>query len=295
MDQDRNESSPAGAIRTQVQASVVALQNAAEWLRVTLSSIGDGVITTDAHGRVTMLNPIAQQLTGWTQEAAVSRSLTQVFHIVNQETRKEVENPALRALRDGVIVGLANHTVLISKDGTERPIDDCAAPIRNDKGELGGAVLVFRDITERYRQEKLVKAAFDYAANILETQREPFLVLDKELRVVSGNRAFYQAFQVSKEETEGRFVYDLGNGQWDIPGLRSLLEEVLPQNHAFDSFEVEHNFETIGPKVMLLNAHRMQRPGNHSELILLAIEDITVRRLMEQSLHESEVRYRRLF
>ncbi len=266
-----------------------------EWLLVTLSSIGDAVITTDANGRVTLLNPVAQILTGWTQEEAVSRDLSAVFHIVNEETRAEVANPALRALKDGVIVGLANHTILISKDGTERPIDDSAAPIRNDRGEIAGSVLVFRDITERRRQEKLIKDAMDYAHNILETQREPFLVLSRDLRVVSANRSFCDAFQVEKNETEGRFVYDLGNEQWNIPALRELLEKILPKDQAFDGFEVKHHFEHIGLKSMLLNARRIRKPGNHSELILLAIEDITARRAAEQALNDSEVRYRRLF
>lgn len=124
-----------------------------ERLRVTLASIGDGVITTDAHGRVDYLNPVAEALTGWATAEAQGLPLTTVFRIENEETRIEVENPALRALRDGVIVGLANHTVLIAKDGTERPIDDSAAPIRASDGSIHGAVLVFRDISERKAAE----------------------------------------------------------------------------------------------------------------------------------------------
>ena len=276
--------------------SVEAVHESRDWLRVTLASIGDGVITTDQHGRVTMLNAVAQRLTGWTQQEAVNRELSEVFHIVNQETRAEVENPALRALREGVIVGLANHTVLIARDNSERPIDDSAAPIRNAKGEVAGAVLVFRDITQRYKQERLIQDSLDYAVNILATMRGPFLVLGTDFRVVSGNRAFYDTFGVTKEETEGRLVYELGNHQWDIPRLRELLGNILPTTgEAFDGFEVAHAFETIGQKTMLLNARRIRKPGNHSELILLAIEDISERKAAEQALRESEVRYRRLF
>lgn len=271
------------------------LRETSEWLRVTLSSIGDAVITTDAHGHVTFLNPVAQALTGWTQEAAIGRPLEKVFSIVNQETRATVENPALRALREGVIVGLANHTVLIARDGTERPIDDSAAPIMNAKGEVAGSVLVFRDISERYRQEKLIADTLAYAVNILETLRDPFLVLDSELRVVSANREFYVQFHASKEETEGRLLYDLGSGQWNIPKLRELLERIVPENHSFDDFEVTHHFDTIGEKVMMLNARRVRKPGNHSELILLAIQNITQRVAAELALKDSEMRYRRLF
>ena len=206
-----------------------ALHEQREWLRVTLASIGDAVITTDTEGRVTFLNPVAQSLTGWTQDEAAGDPLESVFKIVNEETRQPVESPAVRALREGVIVGLANHTLLIAKDGTERPIDDSAAPIRNDKGEVAGVVLVFRDISERRRQEQQVQDALAYAENIIATLREPFVVLDKNLRVKTANRAFYQTFHVEKEETESRFIYDLGNGQWDIPRLRTLLEEVLSE------------------------------------------------------------------
>ena len=138
------------------EESVQALQESREWLRVTLSNIGDGVITTDASGNCTFLNPVAEALTGWSNHEATTAGtsgigfpLDQIFRIVNEDTRAVVENPALRALRDGLVVGLANHTLLIAKDGTERPIDDSGAPIRNAKGGVAGVVLVFRDVTER--------------------------------------------------------------------------------------------------------------------------------------------------
>lgn len=118
-------------------------------LRVSLSSIGDGVITTDADGRVAMMNPVAAQLTGWSESDALGQPLATVLQIIDEDTRETVENPALRALREGLTVGFANHRLLIAKDGTERPIDDSAAPIRTQRGEIAGAVLIFRDFSAR--------------------------------------------------------------------------------------------------------------------------------------------------
>jgi PAS domain S-box-containing protein len=130
-----------------------ALRKQSDWLRVTLSSIGDAVITTDVEGRVTFMNRVAESLTGWAQDEAIGWSLPDIFKILNEQSRQPVENPALRTLDAGTIVRLANLTVLIAKDGTECPIDDSAAPIRNEQGDVVGAVLIFRDISERKRFE----------------------------------------------------------------------------------------------------------------------------------------------
>lgn len=129
----------------------------AERLRTTLASIGDGVITTDKTGLVTNMNAVAEHLTGWTTDQALGKPLADVFTIVNESTREPVSNPAMRALSEGTIVGLANHTVLIAKDGTERPIDDSAAPIRSEKGDIVGCVLVFHDVSERRESEKTLE------------------------------------------------------------------------------------------------------------------------------------------
>ncbi|QEL16666.1 PAS domain S-box protein [Limnoglobus roseus] len=141
------------AIVLQRKRAERALRESEERLRVTLSSIGDAVIATDAEGRVTFMNAVAEALTGWPLADAAGRQLPEVFRIVNEYTREPGANPALRALNEGVTVGLANHTVLIARDGTERPIDDSAAPIRDGKNPSMGAVLVFRDVTERKRSE----------------------------------------------------------------------------------------------------------------------------------------------
>ena len=137
-----------------VGAERKAAVNLAEQLKVTLASIGDAVIATDAVGRVTQVNLVAERLTGWTEVEALGRPLEEVFVIVNEETRQPVENPIDRVLREGVIVGLANHTVLIARTGPEVPVDDSAAPIRAADGNVQGAVLVFRDVTDRRRIER---------------------------------------------------------------------------------------------------------------------------------------------
>src|SRR6059036_2507014 len=160
------DSSAAGRVRF-ARRSDEAVYEHSELLQVTLSSIGDAVITTDAECRVTFLNEVAQAVTGWPQAEAAGRPLADIFKIVNEETRRTVENPATRAMREGLVVGLANHTLLIARDGTERPIDDSAAPIRNARGGIAGVVLVFRDITERRAQERNLLHALHYADSII--------------------------------------------------------------------------------------------------------------------------------
>jgi PAS domain S-box-containing protein len=151
------------------------------------------------------------------------------------------------------------------------------------------------EITERKYAEETFREAQKYAESIVETIREPLVVLTADLRVTSANRSFYQTFKVMPEETEGQFIYDIGNQQWDIPVLREFLEEIIPKNSHFNDFEVDHEFPIIGRKKMLLNARRIHREGKGTEMILLAIDDITERKKMEAALQVSETRYRRLF
>ena len=159
-------------------------------------------------------------------------------------------------MRDGVIVGLANHTLLIAKDGTERPIDDSAAPIRNPKGEVAGVVLVFRDVTERREQENSLSDALKYAQSIIATLREPFIALDKDLRVRTANDAYYSTFQTSKAETEGHLFCELDGGQWNVAGLPQRLENVVADHHPIKDFEIAQSFSKLGHRVVVLNATR---------------------------------------
>src|SRR6478609_6285332 len=133
------------------------------------------------------------------------------------------------------------------------------------------------------KSEPVVEDIRNYALDIVDTVREPLLILDTTLRVQSGNRAFYQTFRVSAEETENRLIYELGNGQWDIPALRTLLEDIVPKSSVFNDFELEHTFPVIGRRVMLLNARKLQA-GQHGELLVLAMEDVTARKNAEEEL-----------
>ena len=156
---------------------------------------------------------------------------------------------------------MSNHSLFIARDGTERLVDQSAAPIRNRAAQVAGVVLVFRDVTERRRNEQAAHEALRSAEEVVATLREPFLVLDRGLHVRTANDAFYWAVHVSGEETVGRFVYELGDGQWDIPALRRLREVQVPEEVAVHDFEVEHDFPEIGPRSMVLNARRFPPEG----------------------------------
>src|SRR5438105_4897455 len=142
------------AARTTAQALATVLTESEAWLRVTLTSIGDAVVATDEHGRVKLMNRVAESLTGWSEGDARGRALADVFVIVNEHSRRPAVNPADTVLRERTVAGLANNTILIAKDGPEVPIDDSAAPILTPDGALLGAVLVFRDISDRRRLER---------------------------------------------------------------------------------------------------------------------------------------------
>ena len=127
-------------------------------------------------------------------------------------------------------------------------------------------------------KELEIQDALEYTESIVNTVRDPLIILYEDLRIALANNSFYQAFKVKPGQTEGQFIYDLGNGQWDIPKLRELLEDILPKTTSFDDFEVEHDFPDIGKRIMLLNACRIYLESNRTKLIVLTIEDITERK-----------------
>lgn len=151
-------------------------------------------------------------------------------------------------------------------------------PYKTSDNKIEGVVISFVDINSLKQSIDALQIARDYTVRaIVDTAREPLLILDKDLRVKAATKAFYQSFHVSAETTENKLIYDLGNRQWDIPKLRTLLEEIIPKNNVFENFEVEHEFQGIGRKKMLLNARRVVLAGDDTSMILLAIEEVTGR------------------
>src|SRR6185437_10482159 len=168
-------------------------------------------------------------------------------------------------------------------------------PYRTQDNKIDGVVLALHDIDAVKTASEQLRKSADFFKGVVDTVREPLLVLDPELRVLSANGPFLSTFQVSPEQTVNKFLYDLGNGQWNIPTLRGLLEKVLPKKQAVTDFEVERDFEAIGSRAMLLNARRLAQPDGPGPMILLAIEDVTERKRAESELRESEEKYRTLF
>jgi PAS domain S-box-containing protein len=179
------------------------LKESEEWFSTTLSSIGDGVIVTDHNCKVIFMNPVARSLTKWGNEA-YGKLIETVFEIINEKTRKPVENPIRKVLRDGLVVELANHTRLIRKDKTEIDIDDSAAPIIDDEGAITGVVLVFRDVSEKKKTENVLR----YNSLLLENISDAVFSLDDEYRIVSMNTEAERLFNVKFSDVKGKYLED---------------------------------------------------------------------------------------
>ncbi|MDD4101963.1 MAG: PAS domain S-box protein, partial [Kiritimatiellae bacterium] len=191
----------------EMYASEARLNASEERSRITLNAIGDAVVVADVQGRVQMLNPVAEGLTGWSDAEACGKPLSEVFRIVNEMTRETVESPVDKVLREGVIVGLANHTVLIAKDGSEKPIADSAAPIRDKTGAIIGVVLVFRDQTLEHNYRILFKEMLDgFAVHeiICDAGGKPV-----DYRFLNVNPAFERMTGLSSEEIVGKTVQEV--------------------------------------------------------------------------------------
>jgi PAS domain S-box-containing protein len=197
------------AIVLQRQQAEETLHQQSEWLRVTLGSIGDAVITTDIQGRITSLNPVAESLTAWPQEQAQGQPLESVFRIINEQSRESVENPATKVLRESQIVGLANHMVLVARDGTERAIDDSAAPIKDQQGNVLGVVLVFRDVSEKRQTERAVTESEARKAAILQTAMDCIITCDEQGVVLEFNPAAERTFGYPAGDVIGQDMADL--------------------------------------------------------------------------------------
>jgi len=188
-------------------------------------------------------------------------------------------------------------TVIATLRSDDKEIQDQAGhwysvsvrPYRTVDNRIDGVVIIFFDIDTLKRTLQSAEEARDYAEGLIETVREPLIVLDADLRISRATSAFYEVFRVSRAETEGRFLYDLGNGQWNVPRLRELLGEALFRNQSFEDLEIEHTFTHIGRRRMRLNGKRISPDGAQKRSVLLAIEDVTERQ------EQAEIRYQRMF
>ncbi len=282
-----------------IQASTPAVDST-DWLRVTLASIGDGVITTDLSGRVTVMNPVAMVLTGWTLEDVAAGSGTgiqAVFNVVSQESRAGVENPVLRALRDGVSIEMAGQAVLIARGGTETAITGNAAPIRDAKGDIAGAVLVFRDVSGQKQARDALRESRARFDTLFDTSPVGMYALDAQFRLwkmssktraVFGDikdligRDFAEVLHILwtpevAQEIAARFRHTLATGE---PYKYTELSEIRKDRDVREHYDWE--------------LHRIELPdGQHG--VVCYFLDVSARVLAQQAVRESETRYRRLF
>jgi len=249
------------------------LQESARWLSTTLKSIGDAVITTDSKGYVTFMNPVAQILTGWNQEDAVGKPLQDVFNIINEKTGQAADNPVTRIVREGIVVGLGNHTVLITREGKKRPIDDSGAPIRDDKGNLIGIALVFHDVTERRRAEE----ALQLRAHLLNEATDSIIATDLDGNVIYMNEATCQTRGYSKEE-----MLNMNVKQLVSPKMTSIVNGRLRRikKEGAIVFESEH-VRKDGSVFPVEATARTVNLGDRT-IILFVIRDITERKKAEE-------------
>ncbi len=238
-----------------------------------------GYVSLDKHGRIQEINLAAAKLLGRERATVTGRLFVSYVAMEDKNTfvhhvRKCVEGQQQ----------VTSEIDLTAKGGQSIPVQLDSIAARDPTSGVTLYRTAITDITEREQAAAAVREARILAEAIVQTVREPLLVLNAELRVQSANRSFYQTFQVTPQETENRLVYELGDHQWGIPQLRALLEHVLPERSQFIDFEVQHCFEHIGQRTMVLNARAILRESSRPGLILLAIEDITDRKRAEQQL-----------
>ena len=275
-----------GAVRKQAE----------EQFRMVVESSPTALVMVNQAGEIVLINAQTEALFGYSREELVGQSVEVLIPARFQKSHAAYRTAYFES-PDARPMGAGRDLSGRRKDGSEFPVEVGLNPVT--MGDEALVLSVITDITERQQASErqqtkdIARKAREYAENIVETVREPLLVLDTDLRVNSANRAFYRTFQVTPEQTEGQVLYDLGNRQWDIPALRELLEAILPENTSFDDFEVAHRFPELGRRTMLLNARQVYHGEEEAAWILLAIEDITARKQAEETVKRYTVELER--
>ena len=265
-------------VEERLRRSAWQLQQQAELLNLA----HDTIMVHDMEGRITFWNHGAEQTYGWAREEALGMVSHELLKTRFPHNLMEI---TAMLLSQGRWDGELTHT---RRSGESIIVSSRWALQRDESGQPAAILVIDRDITQQKKAEEATSEARRFAESVIDTVQEALLVLDANLRVISANHTFYDTFQVTPEETQGRHVYEIGNGQWNIPKLRTLLEDILPNDSNFEGFEVEHDFERIGHRTMVLNARRIYRQVQETEMILLAMQDITIRKEQERKIQEHQ-------
>jgi diguanylate cyclase (GGDEF)-like protein/PAS domain S-box-containing protein len=245
----------------------------------------DAIVMLDDNGTVTFCNAAAEKMFGSSAAEITGKDFHRLF-IPERHLGAEAKGFArFTGLGTGPLIGRRTEVAAMRKDGMEFTMELSISALKFQGS--WHAIGIMRDVSERKRLETEIQDAREYAENIVETVREPLVVLNSELKVLTANLSFYETFKVTPEETIGNFIYDLGNGQWDIPPFRVLVEKILPHDTVINGYEVEHDFIDIGRKTILLNARQIFRENIGSRIILLAMEDITERKRLETEIQDA--------
>jgi PAS domain S-box-containing protein len=253
--------------------------------RTTLASIGDAVIVTDPESRITFMNPTAERLTGWAQNDALQKHLTDIFNIVNEQSSRSVENPVQKAIRDGAIVGLANHTVLIARDGTEWPIDDSAAPIFDAQGQISGVVLVFHDVSNRRKAEHELEISEVRYRRLFESAHDGILILDADsAKIIEINRFMFELLGYPREYFLGKELWEIGVFK-DAESCKAATATLQKLGKIrYEDLPLKHKSGRHIPVEFVSNVYREGRKS----VIQCNIRDITERKRVDQELAKAK-------
>ena len=263
-----------------------------------LDATNTGIVITDnllPDNPIIYCNPAFEEISGYTREEIIGHNCR---FLQGKDRGQESRGAIAKAIANGenCQVEIRNYT----KSGKLFWNELYISPVKDNNGMVTNFIGIQNDVTLRKKSQlelemsqadmekkvedrtRMLKESQEYLKSIVETIRESLLVMDKDYQILSANNHFLNTFKVSINETKGKILYDLGNGQWNIPELKVMMEEILPTNNPVLDYEVEHDFPHIGKKLMLLNAHRIELEGQYKDWILLAIEDITERRAIQQ-------------
>lgn len=251
-------------------------------LRITFRSIGDAVIATDEKGKVTRMNPIAEKLTGWKASEASGKPLPEVFRIFNARTSVPCENPVEKVFNTKKIIGLANHTMLVSRSGKEYQISDSAAPIMNESGKIVGAVLVFRDVTEEYHQKEELRSLRNYLSNIVDSMPSVLVGVDADGQVTQWNMTAEKVTGVSSEEARGRGLSEV------FPRMSSEMGKISESIRTRQAMHEQKKVRHLDDGIRYEDVTIFPLVANGVEGAVIQIDDVTEQFNLEQMMIQTE-------